>query len=160
MEANTTTTIVPAGAPTVATKNHTYTQHHLHSENHNNHHGHFPSKTILITITAATVVTVLFTIFLVVFLLRRQKSSSRNGTCKDNSRVLHDTSSRLIASTTLNFNSSPGKTSSTCKYICNSFLIGLAVTTYMQSYIIWFFTCELTPYADHHMNFLSLVRIS
>ncbi|OIV90847.1 hypothetical protein TanjilG_15580 [Lupinus angustifolius] len=89
------------------TENHTYTRQHSHSENHNHHHGHFPTKTIVITITTVTTVTILLTIFLVIFLLRRQKSSTKNETCKDKSRVLHDTSSKLIASTTLTFTSSP-----------------------------------------------------
>ncbi|KAL9318515.1 hypothetical protein ACSQ67_015032 [Phaseolus vulgaris] len=34
--------------------------------------------------------------------MRRQKSSTKNGTCKEDSRELHDTSSRLITSSTLN----------------------------------------------------------
>ncbi|KAJ1387457.1 Serine-threonine/tyrosine-protein kinase, catalytic domain [Sesbania bispinosa] len=79
MEVNTTNT---AGPPTVATKNHTFTQHHLNSENHKHSHDHFPFKAILITISV-------------------------NETSKDDSRILHDTSSRLIASTMLNSNSSP-----------------------------------------------------
>ena len=105
MEVNTTTTTVPSGPPT---RNHSYTQHRLHSErhSHNHSHGHFPSKTILIIIAFVTLVTVLFIIFVVLFLIRRQKSSSKNGTCEEDSRELHDTSSRLITSTTLN--SSPG----------------------------------------------------
>ncbi|KAE9611947.1 hypothetical protein Lal_00048913 [Lupinus albus] len=91
-------------------KNHTYIRHHLHSQNHNHHHNHlhFPSTTVLITITTVTLVTILFTIFMVIFLLRRQKSSSKDGTCKDNNnRVLHEKNSRLIVSTTLTFTSSP-----------------------------------------------------
>ncbi|CAL0316579.1 unnamed protein product [Lupinus luteus] len=89
-------------------KNHTYIRHHLHSQNHNHHHAHFPSTTVLITITTVTLVTILFTIFMVIFLLRRQKSSSKDGTCKDkNNRVVHEKSSRLIVSTTLTFTSSP-----------------------------------------------------
>ncbi|OIV94323.1 hypothetical protein TanjilG_19329 [Lupinus angustifolius] len=44
---------------------------------------------------------------MVIFLLRRQKSSSKDETCKDNNRVLHEKSSRLIVSTTLTFTSSP-----------------------------------------------------
>ncbi|KAL2600643.1 hypothetical protein AAZV13_10G124700 [Glycine max] len=101
MEVNTTTTTVPSGPPT---RNHSYTQHRLHSErhSHNHSHGHFPSKTILIIIAFVTLVTVLFIIFVVLFLIRRQKSSSKNGTCEEDSRELHDTSSRLITSTTLN----------------------------------------------------------
>ncbi|XP_061349503.1 probable serine/threonine-protein kinase PBL7 [Gastrolobium bilobum] len=106
MEVNTTTS-VPSGPPTASPNNHTYTQHHLHSENHNHSHGHLPSRTIFITIAAVTLVTVLFIIFLVVFLIRRKKSSSKNGTCKDDNRVLHNTSSKLMDSTTLNVNSSP-----------------------------------------------------
>ncbi|KAG4919815.1 hypothetical protein JHK85_058096 [Glycine max] len=98
MEVNTTTT-VPAGPPT---RNHSYTPHHLHSERHSHSHGHFPSKTILIIIALVTLVTVLFIIFVVLFLIRRQKSFSKNGTCEEDSRELHDTSSRLITSTTLN----------------------------------------------------------
>ncbi|XP_027367053.1 probable serine/threonine-protein kinase PBL21 [Abrus precatorius] len=105
MEVNPTTT-VPQGPPT---KNHSYTQHHLHSEKHiyKHNHIHFTSKTILLTIAVVTLVTVLLLIFLVIFLIRRQKSSNKSGTCEEDSRVLHDTSSRLIASTTSNFNSSP-----------------------------------------------------
>lgn len=127
MEDN-TTTAVPSGQPT---KNHSsYTQHHLHSgkHNHSHGHGHFPSKTILITITLlVTLVTVLFFIFVVLFLIRRQKSSTKNGNCKEESRELHDTSSRLITSTTLN--SSPGRTSGTCyQLIANSFSISEADT--------------------------------
>ncbi|KHN20203.1 probable serine/threonine-protein kinase PBL7 [Glycine soja] len=98
MEVNTTTT-VPAGPPT---RNHSYTPHHLHSERHRHSHGHFPSKTILIIIALVTLVTVLFIIFVVLFLIHRQKSFSKNGTCEEDSRELHDTSSRLITSTTLN----------------------------------------------------------
>ncbi|RDY06147.1 putative serine/threonine-protein kinase PBL7, partial [Mucuna pruriens] len=100
MEVNATTT-VPAGPPTT---NHSYTQHHLHSEKHGHSHthSHFPSKTIIITITLVTLVTVLFIICVLLFLIRRQKSSSKNGTCQEDSRELHDTSSRLITSTTLN----------------------------------------------------------
>lgn len=100
MDVNTTTT-VPAGPPT---KHHSsYTQHHFHSQKHNHSsHGHFPSKAILITIALVTLVTVLFIIFVVLFLIRRQKSSTKNGTCQEDSRELHDTSSRLITSTTLN----------------------------------------------------------
>ncbi|XLR34924.1 hypothetical protein S83_062824, partial [Arachis hypogaea] len=60
-----------------------YTQHQLHSENHEHSHAHLPSKTILIAIAVATTVT----------------SSNKNGACKDkNPRGLHDTSSILIAS--------------------------------------------------------------
>ncbi|QHN77491.1 uncharacterized protein DS421_19g653150 [Arachis hypogaea] len=103
MDVNTTTTI-----PSVDTKSQSYTQHQLHSENHEHSHAHLPSKTILIAIAAATTVTVLLTIFFVLFLLRRQKSSNKNGACKDkNPRGLHDTSSRLIASTKLSISSSP-----------------------------------------------------
>ena len=102
MEVNTATTL-PAGPPT---KNHSFTHHHLHSERHSHTHGHFPSKTILITVSLVTLVTVLFVIFVVLCLIRRQKSSTKNGTCKEDSRELHDTSSRLITSSTLN--SSPG----------------------------------------------------
>lgn len=115
MEVNTTTTtIVPTGPPTAATKNPTFTRHHLHSEKHNHtHDDHFPFKTVLITVAVAAFITVLFIIFLVVCFIRRQKSSSskNNGTCKDDSSrsVLHHTSSRLITSTMLNFNASPGK---------------------------------------------------
>ncbi|XLR19708.1 hypothetical protein S83_047620, partial [Arachis hypogaea] len=69
-----------------------YTQHQLHSENHEHSHAHLPSKTILIAIAAATTVT----------------SSNKNGACKDkNPRGLHDTSSRLIASAKLSISSSP-----------------------------------------------------
>ncbi|KAK7356052.1 hypothetical protein VNO80_15318 [Phaseolus coccineus] len=100
MEVNTTTTTtVPAGPPT---KNHSFTHHRLHSERHSHSHGHFSSKTILIIISLVTLVTVLFVIFLVLFLMRRLKSSTKNGTCKEDSRELHDTSSRLITSSTLN----------------------------------------------------------
>ncbi|TKY52197.1 Serine/threonine-protein kinase CDL1 [Spatholobus suberectus] len=98
MEVNAATT-VPAGPPT---QNHSYIQHHFHSEKHNHSHGHFPSKAILITIAVVTLVTILFIIFVVLFLIRRKKSSRKNGTCEEGSRELHDTSSRLIASTTLN----------------------------------------------------------
>ncbi|KAK7277901.1 hypothetical protein RJT34_22920 [Clitoria ternatea] len=105
MEVNSTTTnTVSAGPPTM---NHSYTQHHLHSENDNHGHAHFPTKTILTTITVVTLVTVLFIIFLVLFFIRRQKSSNKNETCKEETRVLHDTSNRLIGSTPLTFNSSP-----------------------------------------------------
>ncbi|XP_057736744.1 probable serine/threonine-protein kinase PBL7 [Arachis stenosperma] len=103
MDVNTTTTI-----PSVDTKSQSYAQHQLHSENHEHSHAHLPSKTILIAIAAATTVTVLLTIFFVLFLLRRQKSSNKSGACKDkNPRGLHDTSSRLIASTKLSISSSP-----------------------------------------------------
>ncbi|KAL1339760.1 hypothetical protein AAHE18_U063300 [Arachis hypogaea] len=103
MDVNTTTTI-----PSVDTKSQSYAQHQLHSENHEHSHAHLPSKTILIAIAAATTVTVLLTIFFVLFLLRRQKSSNKSGTCKDkNPRGLHNTSSRLIASTKLSISSSP-----------------------------------------------------
>ncbi|KAK7391978.1 hypothetical protein VNO78_20403 [Psophocarpus tetragonolobus] len=98
MEVNTTTT-VPARPPT---KNHSYTQHPLHSEKHSHIHSHFPSKTILITISLVTLVTVLFIIFVVLLLIHRQKSSSKNGTCEEDNKEVHDTSSRLIISTTLN----------------------------------------------------------
>ncbi|XP_047176883.1 probable serine/threonine-protein kinase PBL7 [Vigna umbellata] len=98
MEVNTTAT-VPAGPPA---KNHSFTQHRLHSERHRHSHGHFPTKTILITVSFVTLVTVLFVIFVVLFLIRRQKSSSKSGTCKEDSTELHDTSSRLITSSTLN----------------------------------------------------------
>nr|XP_025619097.1 probable serine/threonine-protein kinase PBL28 [Arachis hypogaea]XP_029144869.1 probable serine/threonine-protein kinase PBL28 [Arachis hypogaea] len=103
MDVNTTTTI-----PSVDTKSQSYAQHQLHSANHEHSHAHLPSKTILIAIAAATTVTVLLTIFFVLFLLRRQKSSNKSGACKDkNPRGLHDTSSRLIASTKLSISSSP-----------------------------------------------------
>ncbi|WJX13203.1 non-specific serine/threonine protein kinase [Trifolium repens] len=112
MEINTTTT--SAGPLTVSTKNHTFIHHyhHLHSENHNHSHthiDHFPFKTIVIIITMVTLIMLLFTIFLVVCLIRRQKSSSKNGICKDDceSRVLHDTSRRHMASTIMSFDSSP-----------------------------------------------------
>ncbi|KAG2402301.1 Receptor-like serine/threonine-protein [Vigna angularis] len=98
MEVNTTAT-VPAGPPA---KNHSFTQHRLHSERHRHSHGHFPTKTILITVSFVTLVTVLFVIFVVLFLIRRQKSSSKSGTCKEDRTELHDTSSRLITSSTLN----------------------------------------------------------
>ncbi|XP_052114307.1 receptor-like serine/threonine-protein kinase NCRK [Arachis duranensis] len=46
--------------------------------------------------------------FFVLFLFRRQKSSNKNGACKDkNPRGLHDRSSRLIASAKLSISSSP-----------------------------------------------------
>nr|WIL59807.1 nodulation protein [Melilotus officinalis] len=108
MEVNTTTT-VPAGPPTVSTKNHTFIHHyhHLHSEKH--YHSHIPFKTILIIITMVALIMLLFTIFMVVCLIRRQKSSCKNGVCKDDceTRVLHDTSRRHIAPTILSFDSSP-----------------------------------------------------
>ncbi|XP_057427827.1 probable serine/threonine-protein kinase PBL7 [Lotus japonicus] len=105
MEVNTTTT-VPSEPPTVAS--HTFARHHLHSENHNHSHGHFPFKTILTTIAVAAAVTILFIIFLVFYLIRRQKPSVKKGTCKDDSsRELHDTNSRLIVSTMLSFDASP-----------------------------------------------------
>lgn len=112
MEVNSSTT-VPAGPPTISTKNHTFIHHyhHLHSEkDYHNHVGHFPFKTIIIIITMVALIMLLFTIFLVVCLIRRQKSSSKNGVCKDDceSRVLHDTSRRHIAPTILSFDSSPG----------------------------------------------------
>ncbi|XP_061348504.1 probable serine/threonine-protein kinase PBL7 [Gastrolobium bilobum] len=71
---------------------------------HNQHHQNLASKTIFINL-----VTLLFTTFLVVLMLRRLKSTSKKRTCKDNnSRVLlHDISSRFMASTALSFNSSP-----------------------------------------------------
>jgi hypothetical protein len=128
MEINTTIT-VPAGPLTVSTKNHTFIHHyhHLHSENHNHSHthiDHFPFKTIVIIITVVTLIMLLFTIFLVVCLIRRQKSSSKNGICKDDceSRVLHDTSRRHMASTIMSFDSSPGNyllLSINCNYILN-----------------------------------------
>ncbi|CAL5208563.1 unnamed protein product [Lathyrus oleraceus] len=111
MEVNTTTT-VPSGPPIVSTKNHTFIHHyhHLHSgKNYHGHAGHFPFKTILIIVTMVALIMLLFTIFMVVCLIRRQKSSSKNGIYKEDceSRVLHDTSSRHIASTILSFDSSP-----------------------------------------------------
>ncbi|XLR07654.1 hypothetical protein HN51_062594, partial [Arachis hypogaea] len=46
--------------------------------------------------------------FFVLFLFCRQKSSNKNGACKDkNPRGLHDISSRLIASAKLSISSSP-----------------------------------------------------
>ncbi|KAI4301827.1 hypothetical protein L6164_035067 [Bauhinia variegata] len=102
MEVN--TTIAPvAGPPTLTSKNHTF----IYSENHSHHHGHFPSKTILIVIIAVTSFIVLLAIFLIIFMLRRLKSSSKNGTFKDDSRVLHNPSERFKTSTVLNINSSP-----------------------------------------------------
>ncbi|CAK8572427.1 unnamed protein product [Lathyrus sativus] len=111
MEVN-TTTIVPSGPPIVSTKNHTFIRHyhHLHSgKNYHSHAGHFPFKTILIIVTMVALIMLLFTIFMVVCLIRRQKSSSKNEIYKEDceSRVLHDTSSRHIASTILSFDSSP-----------------------------------------------------
>lgn len=108
MEVNATTT-VPAGPPR---KNHTFIHHyhHLHSEKHYHSHGHFSFKTILIAIIFVALIMLIFTIFMVVWLIRRQKSSKENGTSKDDSesRVLHDKTNRLMASTIMSFDSSPG----------------------------------------------------
>ncbi|XP_073223787.1 probable serine/threonine-protein kinase PBL7 [Cicer arietinum] len=107
MEVNATTT-VPAGPPR---KNHTFIHHyhHLHSEKHYHSHGHFSFKTILIAIIFVALIMLIFTIFMVVWLIRRQKSSKENGTSKDDSesRVLHDKTNRLMASTIMSFDSSP-----------------------------------------------------
>ena len=99
MEVNTSN--VPSGSPIINTT------HRLHSEIHDNH-SHFPSKTILTVIISFTSVMVLSAIFLIFYMLRRLKSSNKNGNCKDISMPLHDISSRFISSTALNFNSSPG----------------------------------------------------
>ncbi|XP_058770482.1 probable serine/threonine-protein kinase PBL7 [Vicia villosa] len=112
MEVNNTTTIVPSGPPIVSTKNHTFIHHfhHLHSDkNYHSHARHFPFKTVLLIVTLVALIMLFFTIFMVVCLIRRQKSSSKNGIYKEDceSRVLHDTSSRHIASTILSFDSSP-----------------------------------------------------
>ncbi|XP_020959712.1 probable serine/threonine-protein kinase PBL7 isoform X3 [Arachis ipaensis] len=60
---NSTTTAVPA-------TNQTYKHSHSHSHSNND----FPSKTILISITLLTSLTLFFAIFLVAFMLRRLKS--------------------------------------------------------------------------------------
>lgn len=130
MEVN--TTAVPAVPRTAAT----YKQHHLHSQSHkvhNQNHGNFPSKTILITITAVTSVTLLFAIFLLVLMLRRLKSTSKNRTCNDSSRVvLHDTCLGSVTSTALSFNSSPGNNKLVAYVIANSFLVVQQIQ-YMQT---------------------------
>ncbi|PON56552.1 Mitogen-activated protein kinase kinase kinase [Trema orientale] len=107
MEVNTTG--APAGPPPgLAAGNHTRKQHPPHFENHDHHHHHeiFPSKSLLIIIISSFSVVVLLAIFLIILMLRRFKSAKTNNLYKE-SNSINNGSSRFIAQTTINFNSSP-----------------------------------------------------
>ncbi|XP_028752488.1 probable serine/threonine-protein kinase PBL7 [Neltuma alba] len=105
MEVN-TSFAVAAESPSFAS-----TQNHLHPEEynkHHHHHPHLPSKTILIVIITLTSFLLLLAISLIIFLLRRLKSSPKNPTTKLGNEEFHDTaSSRFNASTASNFTCSP-----------------------------------------------------
>ncbi|KAG2695481.1 hypothetical protein I3760_07G014600 [Carya illinoinensis] len=103
MEVNNTQ---PPARPLDTANNYTQGHHHTHSPTNSQHHGIFPSISTLIIIIAITSVVLLFVIFLIIIMLRRLKSTKNNSTAKEHNSI-NNTSSRFIAHTTVNFNSSP-----------------------------------------------------
>ncbi|XP_023898500.1 probable serine/threonine-protein kinase PBL7 [Quercus suber] len=107
MEVN--NTIAPASPPGPSTaNNHTQKHHHLHSQIHSQSHRHgiFSSTSILILVISIIFIILIVAIILIIFLLRRLKSAKNNGNWKEH-KSMHNTSSRFIAHTTVNVNSSP-----------------------------------------------------
>uniref|UniRef100_A0A2N9ED71 Protein kinase domain-containing protein n=1 Tax=Fagus sylvatica TaxID=28930 RepID=A0A2N9ED71_FAGSY len=101
MEVNSTIALAPAN-------NHTKKHHHSlsSSQSHGHHHGIFSSISILILSISITFIVLLLAILLLIVLLRRLKSAKKNGTWKEHNNI-NNTSSRFIAHTTVNINSSP-----------------------------------------------------
>ena len=102
MEVNSTIALAPAN-------NHTKKHHHSlsSSQSHGHHHGIFSSISILILSISITFIVLFLVILLLIVLLRRLKSAKKNGTWKEHNDI-NNTSSRFIAHTTVNINSSPG----------------------------------------------------
>ncbi|OMO89240.1 hypothetical protein COLO4_19841 [Corchorus olitorius] len=109
MEDSSNITAIAAAMPS-GQKNHT-----LHHKHHGDDHFHSKSQqhssflsfnsTIIIIISVVSVVVVL-AIFLLIVMLRRLKSVRKNGSCKESGST-SNSSSRFIAHTAIDFNSSP-----------------------------------------------------
>ncbi|XWS42428.1 hypothetical protein CRYUN_Cryun16bG0013400 [Craigia yunnanensis] len=111
MEYSNTTAITPPPAmpPGLSTaKNLTHHKHHYFRSKYQNHqHSNSLSlNSIIIIIVFIISIVVVFTIFLIIVMLRRLKSVRKHGSCKESSGI-NNTSSRFIAHTTIDFNSSP-----------------------------------------------------
>ncbi|KAH8490968.1 hypothetical protein H0E87_023194 [Populus deltoides] len=92
------------GEPAKSHGNHTNKHHSLHSQLHDHHHGILSSTSILIVIISAISVVLVLTIFLIIAMLRRHKSSKNRGSCRDLSSC---NTSKFVAHTTISFTSSP-----------------------------------------------------
>ncbi|KAJ6883573.1 hypothetical protein NC652_030726 [Populus alba x Populus x berolinensis] len=92
------------GEPAKSHGNHTNKHHSLHSQLHDHRHGILSSTSILIIIISAISVVLVLTIFLIIAMVRRLKSSKNRGSCKDLSSC---NTSKFIAHTTISFTSSP-----------------------------------------------------
>lgn len=106
MEPTTTAT----GEPAKPHGNHTNKNHNSsssHSQPHYQHHGILSSTSILIIIISSIAVIVVLAIFLIIVMFRRIKFTKKRSGCKEICSI-NNTSSRFIAQTTINFNSSPG----------------------------------------------------
>ncbi|PPD85706.1 hypothetical protein GOBAR_DD17349 [Gossypium barbadense] len=103
-------------------KNHSYDDHihhHFHS-NISQRHQHstttiLPLNSIIIIIISIISLVLILSIFLIIVMLRRLKSVKKHGSCKENSGI-HNTSSRFIAPTTIDFNASPADVKGNCLY--------------------------------------------
>ncbi|XP_024020191.1 probable serine/threonine-protein kinase PBL7 [Morus notabilis] len=107
MEVNTTGPLVGLLAGNHTNKQHDSSHFQGHDHHHHRHHHKiFPSKSfLLITISIISFV-LLLAIFLILLMLRRLKSSKNNGLYKESTGI-HNGSSRFVAQTAINFNSSP-----------------------------------------------------
>ncbi|XWS64575.1 hypothetical protein CRYUN_Cryun05aG0015300 [Craigia yunnanensis] len=109
-DSNTTTTApTPAMPPGLSTaKNHTHHKHHhFHSISKNHQHSTILSLNFFIIIIVSIIsIVVVSAIFLIIVMHRRLKSVRKHGGCKESSGI-NKTSSRFIAHTTIDFNSSP-----------------------------------------------------
>ncbi|GMI84454.1 hypothetical protein like AT1G54820 [Hibiscus trionum] len=92
-------------------KNHSHHlnhHHHFHSVSRNHQHNtSFSFNFIVIIILSVVSIIVIFAIFLVIVMFRRLKSVGNHNSCNETGSVNNSTSSRFIAHTTINSDSSP-----------------------------------------------------
>ncbi|KAF3454432.1 hypothetical protein FNV43_RR04879 [Rhamnella rubrinervis] len=109
MEVN--TAVAPGGPPSFAAHDHSHKYHHpspFQTPHHHQHnHGNFPSKSILIIIISVVTFVIILAISLIIFMLRRLKATKNSRTTYKESNSINNASSRFIAQTAINFNSSP-----------------------------------------------------
>ncbi|GMJ11192.1 hypothetical protein like AT1G54820 [Hibiscus trionum] len=91
-----------------ASKNHTHHHHHVDSipRNHQHNTGLSFNSVIIIILSLVSIILV-FAIFLIIVMFRRLKSVGKHGSCNESGSINNSSSSRFIAHTTINFDSSP-----------------------------------------------------
>ncbi|XVF06144.1 hypothetical protein REPUB_Repub06bG0022200 [Reevesia pubescens] len=108
----TATASPPAMSPGLSTaKNHTHHHKHnfFHSKSQNHQHSNTLSlNSIIVIIVSIISIVVVFAILLIIVMFRRLKSVRKHGSCKESGCINNTSrSSRFIAHTTIDFNSSP-----------------------------------------------------